>query len=187
MRHILTLTVTSLLKCFVFSPHPVTAIVAANRNVLMAAQAVLQLYTPEPPSTDDAQNTLIRRPRQIPHLKPTLPHRTRSPFLAHSLSTTRRRSRIIRRRTQCGIRTRHQVPNEYTAVVSAGSKYTALRIGPLDAVDRGTVAFEFQEGLTWLAHVEDADGGGVRREGGEEVRIVRGGGDAEEGRWVGQR
>lgn len=44
---------------------------------------------------------------------------------------------------------------------------------------------ELEEGLARLAHVEDADGGGVGGEGGEEVGVVWGCGDAEEGRGVG--
>jgi hypothetical protein len=48
------------------------------------------------------------------------------------------------------------------------------------------VAFEFEESLAWLADVEDADCGGVLGEGGEEVGVMGGGGDAEEGRRVGQ-
>jgi hypothetical protein len=47
------------------------------------------------------------------------------------------------------------------------------------------VAFEFEQGLAWLTHVEDADCGGVGGEGGEEVGVVGGGGDAEEGWRVG--
>ena len=39
---------------------------------------------------------------------------------------------------------------------------------------------ELVDGLAGLPDVEDGDGGAVLGEGGEEVRVVRGGGDAEE-------
>jgi hypothetical protein len=42
------------------------------------------------------------------------------------------------------------------------------------------VAVEFEEGLTGLTDVEDADYGGVLGKCGEEVGVVGGGGDAEE-------
>lgn len=48
------------------------------------------------------------------------------------------------------------------------------------------MAVEFEEGLARLADVENADDGGVLRECGEEVCVMRGGGDAEERRWVGE-
>lgn len=47
------------------------------------------------------------------------------------------------------------------------------------------MAFEFEEGLAGLAHVENADDGGFLGEGREEVGIVRRGGEAEEWRWEG--
>ena len=47
------------------------------------------------------------------------------------------------------------------------------------------MAVQLQERLPGLPHVEDADDLGVLREGREEVRVVGGGGEAEEGRRVG--
>jgi hypothetical protein len=47
------------------------------------------------------------------------------------------------------------------------------------------VAVELEQCLAWLADVEDADDFRVLREGCQEVGVVRGGGEAEEGRRVG--
>lgn len=48
------------------------------------------------------------------------------------------------------------------------------------------MAAEFEEGLAWLADVEDADDVRVCGEGGEEVEVVGGGGEAEERGWGGE-
>ncbi len=48
------------------------------------------------------------------------------------------------------------------------------------------MAAEFEQRLAWLADVEDADQRGVGGDGGEEMGVVRGGGDAEEWRRVGE-
>lgn len=47
------------------------------------------------------------------------------------------------------------------------------------------MAAEFEQGLAGLADVEDADYVGICGEGGEEVGVVWGGGEAEEWRRVG--
>jgi hypothetical protein len=80
----------------------------------------------------------------------------------------------------------HQVPKENAAVVCAGGKHTALGVAPIDAVDARSVAFEFEEGLAWLPHVEDTDDRGVLAESGEKMGVVGRGGDAEEGRGKGK-
>lgn len=48
------------------------------------------------------------------------------------------------------------------------------------------MAAEFEEGLARLADIEDPDEGGVCGDCGEEVGVVRGGGNAEEGWWEGE-
>ena len=68
-----------------------------------------------------------------------------------------------------------EVPDEDEGVVGAGGEHAAPRGGPLDAVDGGGVAAEFEERLAGLPHVEDADQGAVGGEGGQEVRVVGGG------------
>lgn len=50
-----------------------------------------------------------------------------------------------------------KVPDEHATVVASGGECAAATWRPLDAVYGGGVAAEFDEGLPWLAHVEDAD------------------------------
>ena len=68
-----------------------------------------------------------------------------------------------------------EVPDEDEGVVGAGGEHAAPRGGPLDAVDGGGVAAEFEERLAGLPHVEDADQRAVGGEGGQEVRVMGGG------------
>lgn len=75
-----------------------------------------------------------------------------------------------------------QIPDQNERVVGAGREHAPSAGTPFHGVERRGVASQFEEGGARLADVEDADGVGVGGEGGEEVGVVRGGGEAEE-RW----
>jgi len=69
-----------------------------------------------------------------------------------------------------------QIPDQNLAVIGARSEGPAPQGGPFHAVDCATVPAKLQEGLAWLANVENADHGTVLCEGSEQVSVVRGGG-----------
>lgn len=146
----------------------------------------LQQHAPEAPATTDPQCALTRRPADVADLEAALP-RCRRPTLLACPSRLRAAGRSLSRRLlllagcgghpgQDGCRVvaagGHQVPEEDTAVVATAAEEAALGAGPLDAVDGAGVAFEFEQGLAGLPHIQDADDGGVLGEGGEKVCIV---------------
>lgn len=155
----------------------------------------LQQHAPKASAATDAQRPLTRRPAQIADFKATLPRSRRASLLTSAASLA-----LHALRSWCAAGARHaaddagrcagagahQIPKQDAAVVGAAAEEAALRVGPLQAVDGAGVAFELEERLAWLSDVEDANDGGVLGEGGEEVSIVRRGGDAEKRWWVGE-
>lgn len=146
-------------------------------------------HPPYPPPTTNTQPIIaltlqpaLRRPADIAHLIITHPARNR-----RSLARRRRTRDLLPVRPIHSAQTplTQQIPDQNQGVVSTGGQCSSSRGGPFYAVDGCAVAFEFEEGLTRLPDVEDADAVAVLGEGGEEVGVVGGCGEAEEGRGVG--
>lgn len=133
------------------------------------------LHTPEAFSTAHAQGTHGRGPGQIADFVFAIPDGRGASFLAHARSAS---DGPWSHAPRYGASGTHQIPQQDAAVVAAGREDAPLSVAPVDAVDRGAVAFELEECLAWLADVEDPDDVGVLREGREEVRVMGRGGDA---------
>jgi hypothetical protein len=102
---------------------------------------------------------------QIPHLKPTLPHRTRPP---------------LRRPRPCTLAATRQIPQQDATIIPPTGQHPPIRRTPLNGIHIRGMPAQLEEGLPRLADVEDADQRGLGGEGREEVGVVGGGGDAEE-------
>lgn len=151
---------------------------------------LLQANTPDPSPPTHTQPLApltphpLRRPTDIPHLILTHPTRHRSPLRPHRrerrtnllLAPTDMRSITRRHRTPLA----QQIPDQDQRIISTGRQRASSGRGPLYAVNSRAVAFEFEERLARLADVEDADAVAVLGEGGEEMGVVGGGGEAEE-------
>lgn len=74
----------------------------------------------------------------------------------------------------------HEVPQEDLAVVGSRRQGAAARGRPLHTIDGAAMAAELQQRLAGLPYIKDTDDVGVRRKGGEEIRVVRRGGQPEE-------
>jgi hypothetical protein len=141
--------------------------------------------TPNAPATRNTQplapiiaQRTMRCPANIAHLIITPPTRTWSTDI------------ILRRRTVYSLAWRYhsiteQIPNQHKRIVCSGSQSAASRRRPFDAVYGCCVAVQFEKSLPRLSHVKNTDDFGILREGGEEMGVVRRGGEAEEGRCVG--
>lgn len=65
------------------------------------------------------------------------------------------------------------IPEQDLAVVSSGSQDASLKGRPFDAVERTAVAAKFQQGLSRMAHVQNANNVGVLRKRSQQVSVVR--------------
>lgn len=75
-----------------------------------------------------------------------------------------------------------QVPDQHETIIASTREHAASGGIPLDGVEISLVALEFEEGGSGLADVEDADDVALLGKGGEEVGVVWGGCETEEGR-----
>lgn len=77
------------------------------------------------------------------------------------------------RRNGGGVVLVDQVPEEDKAVICAGGKDSTAIWRPLNGVEGGGMALEFEEGLTRLANVKHTHDVGILGESSQEVGVVR--------------
>jgi hypothetical protein len=147
------------------SSHRLSFCIPTNRSNISIHMAPSHLHPPKALSTHHPQPPATWRPTQIPHLKPTLPHRTRPP---------------LRRPRPCTLAATRQIPQQDATIIPPTGQHPPIRRTPLNGIHIRGMPAQLEEGLPRLADVEDADQRGLGGEGREEVGVVGGGGDAEE-------